>query len=64
MNDVTVLWEGEGQGFYDNFTKASVKKSVTRGEGVSIKVQNCVTSFMDDPLWDLQRWFLKSAIVL
>ncbi len=40
---------GRGHGFCDSSTKASVIKSVTMGGGGSKNVQNCVTSFMDDP---------------
>ena len=46
INDVTTLG-GMGQVFCDDSTKASVIKRVTIG---GRGVQNCVTSFMDDPL--------------
>jgi hypothetical protein len=45
--------EGGGQGFYDISPKASVSKSVTMEDGSSKYVQNCVTSFMNDPLASL-----------
>jgi hypothetical protein len=40
---------GGGQGFCDKGTKALVMKSVTIWKGMSKNVQNCVTSFIDDP---------------
>jgi hypothetical protein len=48
---------GEGAGvtkdwFYDDINIAILQKSLTMDKGVSIIVQNCVTSFMDDPLVD------------
>ena len=46
-NNVTVIGGGGGQGFCDGSTKALVIQSVTMG--VSKIVENCVTSFMDDP---------------
>ena len=54
INDVTVLG-GRGQWFCDNSRKALVIKPVKIGEGCRgvggvVKIlQNCVTSFMDDP---------------
>ena len=50
INDVTVLVGGGGQGFCDDSTKTLVVKRVTMEGGVSKIVQNCVTSFMDNPL--------------
>jgi hypothetical protein len=48
-NDVTAVGRRGYQGLCDNITKALLLKSVTMGEGVSKIIQNCVTSFMDDP---------------
>ncbi len=48
MNDDTVLGGGS-QGILDNSTNAFVVKSVTMGGVGSKHVQNCMTSFMDDP---------------
>ena len=46
-----MLGEGlGGQEFCDDNTKALVIKSVTMGGGVKI-VENCMTSFMYDPLF-------------
>ena len=45
---------GRGQGFRDDITKALVIKRVTMGGGEGSKiVQNCVTSFMDVPLYNI-----------
>ena len=44
INDVTV--SGEGVMFCNDSTEASVMKIVTRGSKI---VQNCVTSFVEDP---------------
>ena len=49
INDVTVLGGRGYQGFRDDSTIALVIKSVTMGDGVSKIIENCVTSFMDDP---------------
>ena len=48
INDVTVI-EGRIQRFCDDSTNALVIKSGKRGGGAKIG-QNCLTSFMDDPL--------------
>ncbi len=55
---------GEGQGFFDNITKASVIKSVTMGEGVSKNVQICVVSFMDDPYKVSKVPFPNSVVII
>ena len=47
INDVTVL--GRVKDFVTAVLKALVIKSVTVGGGGSKIVQNCVTSFKDDP---------------
>ncbi len=48
INNVTVVG-GRGQEFCDNSTKASVIKSLTIGGRGVKNVQNCATSFKDDP---------------
>jgi len=47
VSDVTTLGGGVSKNCYDS-TKAL--QGVTMGEGMSNSVQNCVTSFMDEPL--------------
>ena len=48
INEITAIEEGF-QGFFDDSTKALELRGVTMEEGVSEIVQNCVTSFMDEP---------------
>ena len=52
---------GGGKGFFDDSTKALVIKPVTMGGGGSKIFQNCVTSFIDDPLL-VQEWGSKPHI--
>ncbi len=49
INDVTALGVRGSQGFYDNSNKALGLKAWRWGEEVSKIIENCVTSFMDDP---------------
>ncbi len=58
INDVTALGERGYQRFCDDSTKALLLKSVTKGGGVNVSknIKYCVTSFMDDPLPQLQRF--------
>ena len=44
---------GMGQGFCDDSIMVLVTKCMTRGEAELKIVQNCVTSFMDDPLQEI-----------
>ena len=53
IKDVTVLG-GRDQCFFDNSTETVVLKHVTIGEGYKM-VQNCGTSFMDQP-FDFHKW--------
>jgi hypothetical protein len=48
-NDVTALGGRGYQEFCDKSTKVLLLKGVTMGVGVSKIIENCVTSFMDDP---------------
>ncbi len=63
INDVTVIRGEGGQGFCATVLRLQKKKYLTMGVEGSNNIQNCVTSFMNDPL-SANEYIKKSVHVL
>ncbi len=50
MNDITAFEERGIKSIYDDSIEDFALKSEVIGQGVSKTNENCVTSFMDDPI--------------
>jgi hypothetical protein len=53
INDVTALGGGGCQGIFAHSTKWLVLKSMKMGGGFKKMIENCVTSFIDDPKFEI-----------